>query len=141
MNLNSLSPLKSFSRIPASFHTPWACLLLLVLLALAPWQKVWAQQPEKKIGFGISVSTDGFFSTTIAKVAVTQVSADSQALGAGVAAGDEVVKIQDITVPGNSANKLKEHMDFVPGVPKKITFKRANGTEYEVVFTRALAAK
>ncbi|OYU46010.1 MAG: hypothetical protein CFE44_04455 [Burkholderiales bacterium PBB4] len=111
------------------------------MLALAPLQEVWAQPSEKKIGFGMSVSTDGFFSTTIAKVSVTQVSPDSQALAAGVVAGDEIVKVQDITVPGNSANKLKEHLDFVPGVPKKITFKRANGTEYDVVFTRSLAHK
>ena len=62
-------------------------------------------------------------------------------MAAGVVAGDEVVKVQDITVPGNSASKLKEHMDFLPGVPKKITFKRNNGVEYDVVFTRALAAK
>lgn len=104
-------------------------------------QSAWAQQPEKKIGFGISVSTDGIFSSTIAKVAVTQVTPDSQALAAGVLAGDEIVKIQDITVPGNNAAKLKEHMDFVPGVPKKITFKRATGTEYDVVFTRVVNPK
>ena len=62
-------------------------------------------------------------------------------MAAGVAAGDELVKIQEIPVPGNSASKLKEHMDFAPGVPKKITFRRSNGSEYEVVFTRAQPAK
>lgn len=112
---------------------------MLVLLASVPMAH--AQQTEKKIGFAVQVSTDGFFSTTIAKVAVTQVSPDSQALAAGVAAGDEIVKIQDIPVPGNSATKLKEHMDFVPGVPKKIIFKRLNGSEYEVIFTRAATPK
>jgi C-terminal processing protease CtpA/Prc len=110
-------------------------------LVLAPLQKAWAQPTEKKIGFGMSVSTDGFFSSTIAKVAVTQVSPDSQALAAGVTEGDEIVKVQDITVPGNSATKLKDHLDFVPGMPKKIRFKRSNGTEFDVVFTRALAPK
>lgn len=112
---------------------------LFLLLACATTAQ--AQPTEKKIGFSVQVSTDGFFSTTIAKVAVTQVSPDSQALAAGVVAGDELVKIQDVTVPGNSAGKLKEHMDFVPGVPKKIIFKRANGSEYEVIFTRAAAPK
>jgi C-terminal processing protease CtpA/Prc len=129
------------SPLPSSFVRPWMWVLVAALLALAPLQQVWAQQPEKKIGFGMAVSTDGYFSTTIAKVTVTQVSPDSQALAAGVVAGDEIVKVQDITVPGNSATKLKEHLDFVPGVPKKLTFKRGNGTEYDVVFTRALAAK
>ncbi len=111
------------------------------LLVLVPIHKVCAQPSEKKIGFGIQVSTDGFLSSTIAKVAVTQVSPDSQALAAGVSAGDELVKIQDVTVPGNSAITLKEQMNFVPGIPKKITFKRSNGTEYEVIFIRAAAQK
>jgi C-terminal processing protease CtpA/Prc len=112
-----------------------------LLLVLAPIQQVGAQTSEKKIGFGVKVSTDGFFSSTIAKVEVTQVSPDSQALAAGVSPGDELVKIQDVAVPGNSASKLKEHMDFIPGVPKKIVFKRTNGAEYEVVFIRAGAQK
>ena len=128
-------------RTNAEIARIWLWVLIAALLALAPLQNAWAQASEMKIGFGISVSTDGFFSTTIAKVAVTQVSPDSQALAAGVVAGDEGVKVQDITVPGNSATKLKEHMDFVPGVPKKVTFKRSNGAEYDVVFTRAPAPK
>lgn len=118
-----------------------ATITATLVLLLIPFQDLRAQPSEKKIGFGVQVSTDGFFSSTIAKVAVTQVSPDSQALAAGVAAGDELVKIQETTVPGNSATKLKEHMEFVPGVPKKITFKRSNGTEYEVIFTRAVAPK
>ena len=141
MTSNFLYFQSSSPRINAELSRSCVLVLLAVLLALLPLQQVWAQSTEKKIGFGISVSTDGFFSSTIAKVAVTQVSPDSQALAAGVVAGDEVVKVQDITVPGNSATKLKEHMDFVPGVPKKITFKRINGTEYDVVFRRALATK
>jgi membrane-associated protease RseP (regulator of RpoE activity) len=141
MNLNSLLTLSPFTCKIAAIARPWICVLLAVPLVVAPLQSAWAQQPEKKIGFGISVSTDGIFSSTIAKVAVTQVTPDSQALAAGVLAGDEIVKIQDITVPGNNAAKLKEHMDFVPGVPKKITFKRATGTEYDVVFTRVVNPK
>jgi C-terminal processing protease CtpA/Prc len=115
--------------------------VIVCLLVFVPVHSVLAQPAGKKIGFGVQVSTDGFFSTTIAKVAVTQVSPDSQALVAGVSAGDELVKIQDVKVPGNSAANLKEHMEFVPGVAKKITFKRANGTEFDVVFTRMVEAK
>jgi ABC-type sugar transport system substrate-binding protein len=116
MNANPFISKFSFTRLAA------ALIGLLLWLLLAPTQSAWAQAADKKIGFAIQVSTDGYFSTTVAKVEVTQVSPGSQALAAGVAAGDEVVKIQDITVPGNSAGKLKEHMDFVPGVPKKLTF-------------------
>lgn len=116
------------------------CAACLLLTAVAV-QGAAAQQPEKKIGFGVEVSADGFFSTTLARVSVNSVTPDSQAAAAGVVVGDEVVRIQGITVPGNSAATLKEHMEFVPGVPKRIVFKRANGTEYEVTLTRALPSK
>lgn len=114
--------------------------IAICMLALMFTQGVAAQPPEKKIGFGVQVYTDGFFSSTVTKITVTQVVAASQALAAGVAVGDELIRIQETVVPGGSATKLKEHMEFVPGVPKKITFKRANGSEYDVVFVRAVAS-
>lgn len=115
--------------------------MALCMLALLFTQGAAAQPSDRKIGFGIQVYTDGFFSSTVTKIAVTQVTVDSQAQAAGVAVGDELVRIQDTVVPGGSAPRLKEHMDFVPGVPKKITFRRANGSEYDVVFVRAAASK
>ncbi len=115
--------------------------IAICMLALMFTQGAAAQPPEKKIGFGVQVYTDGFFSSTVTKIAVTQVVADSQAQSAGVAVGDELVRVQEAIVPGGSATKLKEHMEFVPGMPKKITFKRANGSEYDVVFTRAALSK
>lgn len=137
MHANPVISFFPFARKVVAMTSP----LLLVLILLTHFQTVRAQQPDKKIGFSIQVGTDGYFSSTIAKVAVTQVNPDSQALAAGVVVGDEIVKIQEITVPGNNASKLKEHLDFVPGVPKKVTFKRANGSKYEVVFRRAVAPK
>jgi C-terminal processing protease CtpA/Prc len=98
-----------------------------------------AQAPGKPIGFGLSISTDGFFSTTVEKVVVTHVLADSQAQAAGLVVGDELMKVQGLVVPGGSGTKLKPEMEFVPGVPKKLVFRHANGAEYEVTFTRAVA--
>jgi predicted metalloprotease with PDZ domain len=115
--------------------------IVIGLFALVFIQGAAAQPPEKKIGFGIQVYTDGFFSSTVTRIAVTQVVADSQAQSAGVAVGDELVRVQETVVPGGSATKLKEHLEFVPGVAKKITFRRANGSEYDVVFVRAAAPK
>ena len=130
------------SPIPRLYVTLRGAMAIgISLLALNLLQVAHAQSSDKKIGFGVSVSTDGWFSSTIAKVAVSQVIADTQASVAGVAVGDEVIRIQEVTVPGNSASKLQEHMDFVPGVPKKILFKRPNGSEYEVVFTRVMPPK
>ena len=56
---------------------------------------------------------------------------------AGVVVGDNVVRIEKTVVPGASAFTLKEHMDFVPGVPKTLGFRRANGSVYDVTFVRA----
>jgi len=127
--------MNSIAHAPSATRRAFA--LSMSLLALLYVQRVEAQPPEKKIGFSVQVRTDGFLSTTVAKVLVTEVAPDSQALAAGVAAGDELVKIEETIVPGNSALKLKEPMVFVPGVPKRITFKRPTGALFEVVFVRA----
>ena len=113
--------------------------IAISLLGLLCAAGVHAETSEKKIGFSVQVHTEGFLSATVAKISVTQVSPDSQAQSAGVAVGDELVKIQEIIVPGNHGSTLKEHMTFVPGVPKKMTFKRPTGAQYEVVFRRAAA--
>lgn len=118
-----------------------AAILSISFLALLGARGAEAQPSEKKIGFTVQVLTDGFVNVTVAKIVVTQVSPDSQALAAGVAIGDEVVKIQETTVPGNSVLKLKEHMAFVPGSPKKMTFKRLTGAQYDVVFVRPAEPK
>jgi hypothetical protein len=47
----------------------------------------------------------------------------------------------NIVVPGANDLKLKAHMDFVPGVPKKVTFKRPNGVVYVATFVRAADPK
>ncbi len=85
----------------------------------------------------MQVSTDGFFSSTVAKVTVIQVLPNSQALAKGLAIGDELIRVQGVQVPGNKATTLKPHMEFVAGVPKELVFRRTNGTEYEVTLTRA----
>jgi C-terminal processing protease CtpA/Prc len=118
-----------------------AAILAISFLALLSAPGAEAQPSEKKIGFSVQVLTDGFVNVTVAKIVVTQVSPDSQALAAGVVVGDELVKIQETTVPGNSALKLKEHMAFVPGSPKKMTFKRPTGAQYDVVFVRPAEPK
>ena len=99
----------------------------------------YAQSPGKSIGFGVQVSTEGLFSTTVAKVVVTVVLPGSQAEAGGLTIGDELVKIQGIQVPGGSALELKPHMEFQLGVPKTLVFRRSAGSEYQVVFTRERA--
>jgi ABC-type sugar transport system substrate-binding protein len=113
--------------------------LSVLLAAAAGLANAQAPAPGRPIGFSIAVNTDGFFSTTVQKVVVTNVVAESQAQASGLVVGDELVKVQGLVVPGNSATVLKPELEFMPGVPKKLVFKHGNGTEFEVTFTRAVA--
>ena len=119
----------------SSSPRPATIAISLAMLLLA--SSVSAEPANRKIGFSVQVSTSGLTKTTVAKISIIHVHPNSQALTAGVKVGDELVTIDNTSVPGNSVFKLKEHMAFVPGVPKKITFKRPTGALYEVIFVRA----
>ena len=87
-----------------------------------------AQQPSGRIGFSLKVQADGFFNPKVTKVVVELVEPGSQAQTAGLALGDELIKVQDIEVPGTDGSVLKPHMEFVSGKPKKLVFRRPNVT-------------
>ena len=95
-----------------------------------------ASQVSGRIGFSLNVQADGFFKPKVTKITVNQVEAGSQAQLAGLAIGDELIKVQDIEVPGADASLLKPHMEFVQGKPKKLVFKRANGQIYEATLLK-----
>jgi len=105
--------------------------LLVVLSAAAS-----SQATSKPIGFSLDISADGFLNPTIVKAVVSSISPGSQAKAAGLAVGDELVRVQGITVPGGSASVLKPLMEFVVGQPKKLSLRRGDGTEYEATLTR-----
>jgi len=95
-----------------------------------------AQGAGKPIGFSLEVSADGNLNPTVTKVRVTTVTQGSPAQAAGLAVGDELIRVAGVIVPGTSASVLKSHMEFVPGKPKRLAFKRADGTEYEATLTK-----
>lgn len=109
-----------------------ACAVALGLACLA------AGAQPRPIGFSLQVSTDGILSPKVVKAVVGKVAEDSQAKAAGLAAGDELIKVEGIDVPGNGAYTLKPHMEFVPGKPKRLTFRRADGSTYEATLTKPL---
>ncbi len=111
----------------------------LALAALLAAGTAFADDKPAPIGMSLKIHAEGFFSTTVVKATVESLVPDSQALKAGLAVGDELLRVQGITVPGNKADVLKPHMKFEPGVPKKLAFKRADGSEYEVTLIRAAA--
>lgn len=91
------------------------------------------------IGFSLQVSTDGIFSPKVAKAIVGHVQANSQAKAAGLSPGDELIRVEGIEVPGNDASLLKPHMEFVPGKPKRLVFRRVDGSTYETTLTKPLS--
>ena len=120
-----------------TIHLSLALSLISALLA----RPAAATEPiSKPIGLSVEVDTDSLFGGKVNKILVTKVAPASQALVAGVAAGDEVVQVQGKVVPGAEARVLKPQMEFVPGQPKRITFKRIDGSIYEVTFTKFATA-
>ena len=95
-----------------------------------------AQQPSGRIGFSLKVQADGFFNPKVTKVVVELVEPGSQAQTAGLVLGDELIKVQDVEVPGNDASVLKPHLEFVSGKPKKLVFRRPNGQTYEATLVK-----
>lgn len=95
-----------------------------------------AQQPSGRIGFSLKVQAEGFFNFKVTKVVVELVEPGSQAQAAGLALGDELIKVQDVDVPGNDVSVLKPHMEFAPGKPKRLLFRRPNGQTYEAMLVK-----
>lgn len=95
-----------------------------------------AQQPSGKIGFSLKVQADGIFNPKVTKIVVDLVEPESQAQKAGLALGDELIKVEDTEVPGTDASVLKPHIKFVSGKPKKLVFKRVNGQIYEATLVK-----
>ena len=95
-----------------------------------------AQQPSGKIGFSLKVLADGIFNPKVTKIVVDLVEPESQAQKAGLALGDELIKVEDIEVPGTDASVLKPHIKFISGKPKKLVFKRVNGQIYEATLVK-----
>jgi C-terminal processing protease CtpA/Prc len=112
-----------------------AALCLALSLGLASAVSV-AQQARGAIGFSLHVQTDGFFNPKVVKALVKSVDADSQAQAAGLAPGDELIRVEGVIVPGSQTSALKPHMEFLAGQPKKLVFRRPSGQEYETTLLK-----
>ncbi|GAA5181266.1 hypothetical protein GCM10025771_27810 [Niveibacterium umoris] len=112
-------------------------ILLAGGLILLPIYAQAAEGGGKPIGFAVRVSTEGIFSTKVEKVEVAKVEPGSQAEAAGIAIGDELVRVEGMRVPGGDGVKLKPLMHFSPGEPKHLAFKRKDGSGYDVTLLKA----
>ena len=107
---------------------------LLLALALASLA-IPATAAGKPVGLRMKVSANGIFVQTINAITVTSVDPGSQALEAGIQARDELVRVNGVQVPGTKALDLRPHLQFPPGVPVKLQFKRGDGTLVDAVLT------
>lgn len=120
----------------ASFHPLRRCVLQLVLPGLLALASALAAAQPRPIGFSLQVSTEGLFSPKVVKAVVGEVQPGSQAKAAGLSTGDELLRVEGIEVPGHDAYALKPHMEFVPGKPKRLMFRRSDGSTYEATLTK-----
>jgi len=85
---------------------------------------------KPSMGFGVSVETDGFFSTTLKKVTITDVKPGLPAEKAGLKVGDELVAANDVPVVGASGMKLRALIDDAkPGDHLKLRVHRGSGEQ------------
>ena len=63
---------------------------------------------KPRLGFGVSVATDGFFSTTLAEVKVVSVQVGSPSERAGLKGGDLIVEMNGMAIKGASGPAMKK---------------------------------
>ena len=90
-----------------------------------------ALQVSERFGLGLQVQADGFFNPKVIKVLVNLVEPGSQADTAGLSPGDELIRVQDLSLPGTDMALIKFHIDFFQGMPKTLVFRRPSGQTYE----------
>ena len=90
-----------------------------------------ALQVSERFGLGLQVQADGIFNPKVIKVLVNLVEPGSQADTAGLSPGDELIRVQDLSLPGTDMALIKFHMDFFQGMPKTLVFRRPSGQTYE----------
>lgn len=107
----------------------------LLLAATLPLSWAHAADDKEKGWFGLAfdVETEGFsFNPTIQSVKITKVAPASPGAGAGLAAGDQVVVLQGITIAGAKADDLKAAMKKSVGETLRFKVRRGNAEPFEV---------
>jgi S1-C subfamily serine protease len=88
----------------------------LILVALVLSVVSFAAPAKGRLGFGVAVATDGYFSTTLAQVKVDSVHPGSPSEKAGLKAGDLIIELNGKPIKGASGLVLKKTLARVePG--------------------------
>lgn len=78
--------------------------VLALLFSLVPSTAL----AKPRLGFGVAVATDGFFSTTLSEVKVASVQPGSPSEKAGLKSGDLIVELNGKPIKGASGPALKK---------------------------------
>jgi C-terminal processing protease CtpA/Prc len=68
---------------------------------------------KPRLGFGIAVATDGFFSTTLTEVNVVSVQVGSPSERAGLKVGDLIVEMNGMAIKGANGPAMKRTLGGV----------------------------
>lgn len=116
--------------------------LLLVVLALT-WVFTSNLMAAEKgwFGFGLKVEGSGFLSLTVQSVTVESIAPHSPASEQSIAVGDEIIQVEETTVPGRRAWELKPLMQKQVGETVRLRLKRPAGDIYSVALIAVQAPK
>ena len=88
-------------------------------------------------GFGLKVEGSGFLSFTVKSVTVESIAPHSPASEQSIAVGDEIIQVEETTVPGRRAWELKPLLQKQVGDKIHLRLKRPTGQIYSVTLTAA----
>lgn len=88
-------------------------------------------------GFELNIAGESFFSLTVRLVTVASITPKSPAAAQSIAAGDEIIQIEETTVPGRKAWELKPLLQKQPGESIHLKLKRPTGQIYSVTLVAA----
>jgi C-terminal processing protease CtpA/Prc len=108
----------------------------LVLFALVAAS---AARAEEKGGFGfeLAIAGEGYFNPTVRAVKVASIVPQSPAAAQSIAAGDEIIQVENTEVAGRKASELKPLIQKQPGESLHLKLKRRNGEIYSVTLVAA----
>ena len=88
-------------------------------------------------GFATALKASGIFNPTIFSVTVESIEAKSPAAEKSIAAGDQIIQLENTDVPGHKASELKPLMQKQVGESLHLKLKRPNGEIYSVTLVAA----
>jgi C-terminal processing protease CtpA/Prc len=105
-----------------------SAVLLLLLLAGAT-----SAGERGYFGFGLAISGKGFFlNPEVTALKIASIAPGMPAARAGIQAGDQITRVDGLSVVGSKAMTLKSHAEREVGQSLRLELKHANGQVYTV---------